>query len=291
MQRHLGVTARSIAVVLAAATAMIAGGAPSGASSSCPTSTLTTGHRIVADTSCSQLRSVGGHFVLSVYDDHIEIDQNVHATNEPSGTLSFHAGPSWSQATYQLVSHRNMALSLRPSGNLVLVSPSGRVLWSTNTAGKGVTRAVLRDNGRLVLVTSSGRVVWGSHSGILALGGGDRLMPGHRLLQATYDWACDGCNQGRPLVPYNTITTSIMQSNGDFVAYCPNSSRVGWHTNTHTPGSFLTLRDSGALVVESPSGRILWSSPTRGWRYAISVLGTQVIAGTSHEWNAPETHC
>lgn len=277
--------------LLVAVTTVVLGVASPGQGSTCPSASLALGQHIAAGTTCSKLTSPNGHFVLNVDPNDAAIDQKVHATNEPAGTLFFDAGPSWRQSTYHLASNAHLELALRAHGNLVLITPVGHVLWSTNTEGKGVTRATLQNNGQLALLTSSGARVWASNSGIYALGGGDRLGPGHRLIQTTYDWACDSCNQGQPLARYNTVTVSVMQTNGDFVARCPNSTRVAWHTNTHSPNSYLTLLDTGALVVKSPAGRILWSSPTRGWRYVISTLGTQVIAGTSHVWNAPEGAC
>lgn len=281
-----------VVVTLCAAIATIAtGSTASGSGSVCPSDVLAAGQSIVANTSCSQLTSPGGRFTLDLYDDSIDIDQNVHATDEPPQDLFYATGPTWEQSTYHEISSHRLTLTLRRNGNLVLVTPKGRVLWSTKTAGEGATHAILQDNGRLVLRTSSGTRVWASNSGIFALGGGDRLNSGQRLIQTSYDWSCSsgGCRQ--PSTPWNTVTVSAMKKNGNFVAFCPNSRRVLWQTNTHVPGSYLAMLESGALVVKSPTGRVLWSSHTRGARDAISTLGTKVYAGTRVVWYAPEMGC
>lgn len=54
------------------------------------------------------------------------------------------------------------ALQFQSDGNLRLVSGSGTVVWESETAGRGVSSAVLEDSGNLVLLNSSSQPVWSS---------------------------------------------------------------------------------------------------------------------------------
>lgn len=280
--------ALSLAVALLAMTGSVAvlnGGSAAGATAACPTSFLDVGQRLIADTRCWQLRSAGGRFALSVLDDRLWMEQYVRGAGSPTGQFDIITGGTWSQSGYHDASRRNMTLLLKRTGNLVLEGPLGVVFWQTGTGGSGATHLVLRDNGRLVLLTATGKRVWASNSGIYALGGSDRVLPGGFLMNSEYGWSFTSWGNGTSQWDYrHIVSVSRMLTTGDFVAYCPNSTRVFWHTNTHTPGSFLTLLESGRLVVEAPSGRILWSTPTNGWRDAFSTMGTQVSAGTTQFW-------
>ncbi|XP_022992671.1 uncharacterized protein LOC111488944 [Cucurbita maxima] len=54
------------------------------------------------------------------------------------------------------------ALHFQSDGNLRLVNGSGAVVWESNTAGHGVSSAVLQDSGNLVLLNSRFIPVWPS---------------------------------------------------------------------------------------------------------------------------------
>ncbi|RRT45695.1 hypothetical protein BHE74_00025314 [Ensete ventricosum] len=56
----------------------------------------------------------------------------------------------------------NATFSLLPNGNLVLAEADGRVVWSTNTANKGVVGLKVLPNGNVVLYDAKGRFVWQS---------------------------------------------------------------------------------------------------------------------------------
>lgn len=286
---------RSLAAMLltvAGTVGVLGAGGAAGATATCPTSFLNAGQRITADTRCWQLQSPGGRFILSILEDHLEMDQQVRGAGTPTGQFDIWTGPTWMQWSYHDESRRHMALLLKRNGNLVLEGPGGVVFWQTRTAGSGATHVELRDNGRLVLLSATGRLVWASHSGIYALGGSDRVLPGKSLMESDYGWANNNWGHGpTQFTLASVVSVSKMLTTGDFVAYCPNSRRIFWHTNTHTPGSFLTMLESGRLVVEAPSGRVLWSSPTRGWRDAFTTMGTQVTAGTAHFWYARGSSC
>lgn len=57
-------------------------------------------------------------------------------------------------------------------GNLVLYGPARKALWSTRTAGKAVTAAVMQSDGNFVLYNNS-QAVWHTHT---ADHGGARLV-------------------------------------------------------------------------------------------------------------------
>lgn len=284
-------TAALLLITTAAVTVMNTGSA-AGATSTCPATTLSAGQHLIADTRCSQLHSADGRFILYVEDSDLTMYQNVHGAGEPAGILDIWTGATWTQWSYHDTSRRNMTLTMERNGNLVLEGPRGAVFWQTNTAGSGATHLVLRDNGRLLLLTASGKRVWASNSGVFALGGGDRVASGGFLMETINGWGATSYGQGPvQYTRFSQVRVSRMLTTGDFVAYCTNSTRVFWHTNTHTPGSYLTMLEDGRLVVESPSGRILWSSPTRDWRSAFTTMGTQITGGPNQFWYARGPDC
>ncbi|MQL84731.1 hypothetical protein Taro_017246 [Colocasia esculenta] len=70
----------------------------------------------------------------------------------------------------------NATLTLGTNGNLVLAEADGRVVWSTNTANKGVVGIRLLSSGNLVLHDRRGRFVWQSFDHPT-----DTLFPGQSL--------------------------------------------------------------------------------------------------------------
>ncbi|KAJ6844070.1 epidermis-specific secreted glycoprotein EP1-like [Iris pallida] len=56
----------------------------------------------------------------------------------------------------------NATFSLRPDGDLVLANPDGKIVWSTNTANKGVVGLKIVPGGNIVLYDNKGKFVWQS---------------------------------------------------------------------------------------------------------------------------------
>jgi len=58
-------------------------------------------------------------------------------------------------------------LTMRPSGNLVLTSATGRDLWTSNTYGRGTRdQVVVEPNGDVVILSSAGHYVWRTRTNI-----------------------------------------------------------------------------------------------------------------------------
>ena len=65
---------------------------------------------------------------------------------------------------------------------------------------------------------------------------------------------------GEQLASANGLYRLVMQANGDAVLYGPTGPT--WHTNTTTPGSYLSMQGDGNIVVYSPNATALWASNT-----------------------------
>lgn len=58
----------------------------------------------------------------------------------------------------------NFTTKLSSGGSLVVLKPGGATVWTTNTAGRKVNRAVIQDDGKLVLYTTANKAIWSSYS-------------------------------------------------------------------------------------------------------------------------------
>lgn len=274
-------------VTVAAAVGLVSSGA-SATTGPCTSDTLVAGHYLADDhVHCNQLRSAGGRFLFTIDPNGLTIWQNLDQTGAPHD-FSTMTGPVWTEQDANGYLHWGMELVLRTNGNLVLLDRYGHLLWTTNTRGSGAKYLTMRPNGRLVLLTPSGKVVWRSNSGYYALGGGDVIPSGGRLINdQNFFSRRNGVLQNRP--DAHVVT---MQADGNLVAHCENSTAVAWQTNTHRAGSYLTLLQDGALVVKGPRGHIWWSSPTAGWKSVFAIMGTQVEGnGGGRVWTAPVREC
>jgi hypothetical protein len=165
-------------------------------------------------------------------------------------------------------------VTLRADGNLVLTSPAGAVVWSTGTAGHGVTRAVLQGDGNLVLYTATGKAVWASQAGAMlgsprsVLTGGNLLSVNQRLVNGKYHAVLQGDGNfvvyGKRVWSTGTVgkpaTRLVMQTNSDLVLY---SSFALW-SSLSTSGSEprLVMQGDGNLVLYDEAGHARWASGT-----------------------------
>jgi len=79
----------------------------------------------------------------------------------PGGTM----GEIWQVPTRSRV-NAGCRLVMRSGGNLVLITSSGRLLWSTHTAGTGRGNYLrMRSDGIAAVYTASGKVIWTSRAG------------------------------------------------------------------------------------------------------------------------------
>lgn len=251
------------------------------AGSSCPTNSLTLGQKLTENGACDRLISAHGHFELDVLPMLMVINQWFTPTGVRAGYLSATTGPSWQQSTDGFASYTGLGLMLRSNSNLVLITPAGAVKWSSGTAGSGAVRAVLSDNGHLVLLNASGQQVWSSDGGLYVLGGGDQLRAGSHLVSVRHNASSETWTNSN-----SQRSVGTMQTDGNFVFACGYPLRTVWQTNTHVPGSYMSMLSDGRLIVKVPGGRIVWSTPTRGIKDAFTALGTRVIGSNGVAWRA-----
>ena len=187
------------------------------------------------------LRSPRRLFSLDASDGRINMDEYL-----PAFELTF--GPIWWMPFVTSGPADNGFLAVQADGNLVLYSSAGRALWASNTVGTGHhNRLQLQDDGNLVLRNDTNRVVWATYTTRVALGAGDTMTAGNRM------------------VAYNLVNLSqwdvlTMQSDGNLVM--TSGTKVLWATNTHVPGSYLVMQNDANLVLRAPTGRALWASYT-----------------------------
>ncbi|KAM7498627.1 hypothetical protein LguiA_023041 [Lonicera macranthoides] len=128
----------------------------------------------------------------------------------------------------------NATLTFGRNGNLVLADADGRIVWQTNTAGKGVTGIQMLGNGNLVLHDRNGRFIWQSFdypSDTLLVGQSVRISGRNKLVSRTSD--VDGSDG-----PY-----SIILDRTGFNMYLNNSGKLliygGWRRSNL--GSIVTF--------------------------------------------------
>lgn len=78
----------------------------------------------------------------------------------PTRTNSLQAGARMVSNQRLVSTNGSYHFDLQGDGNLVTYTSTGRVVWASNTHGKGGTWLALQGDGNLVLYTSSGQPVW-----------------------------------------------------------------------------------------------------------------------------------
>ncbi|KAK3028945.1 hypothetical protein RJ639_037609 [Escallonia herrerae] len=95
----------------------------------------------------------------------------------------------------------NATLRLTREGDLLLADSNGRLVWSTNTTGKGVSGLNLTDTGNLVLLDQNNAIVWQSFNHPTdTLLRGQVFVPGQKL---TASISPSNLNEGRFSLAYN----------------------------------------------------------------------------------------
>ncbi|GEL99576.1 D-alanyl-D-alanine carboxypeptidase family protein [Cellulomonas terrae] len=139
------------------------------------------------------------------------------------------------------------SLVVAESGDVTLTAPDGTVGWRPDAPATVGSRLVLRDDGNLVVLDPQGVQVWESGTAVRPsiLPSGGVLGPGDALSSP------DGRH------------TLLVLDDGDVALLGPDAT-TRWSTGTEQPGSRLTLREDGNLVVTDPDGDRLWRSRTAG---------------------------
>ena len=220
------------------------------ASQSTTTNVLHWGQRLTAGTTKNSLTmsTPTSTYVVLVGSGSLEIDQYA-PENGPSGPNST-ATTLWLVAdpTGETAPRDASTLTVMPGGNLVLAAASGRVLWTSNTAGMGTNSALaITAQGDLVLTTGAGKVTWHSNTTSVLLTAGQSLAAGSSW-RAWY-W------NGRQDV---LVATMTIRTDGDLLFRC--GTQIVWQSNTFIAGSHVSMTTSGNLEVVGPYGLVRWQS-------------------------------
>ena len=172
---------------------------------------------------------------------------------------------------------------LSSNGNFTVIDGAGNMIWSSQTAGLGVTQLTILSNAKVALLDSSNRTWWtssGGSAGFLptaalhaALSVQVRnLALGQRLTTGACLFSSSGASKLCVTVSGNVVATD-------------SSGRTMWSSRTSGKGVALLFRPNGQLVVVNATGRVLWrlGAPLRGAHaLTISNLGAvHVITSSS----------
>ena len=146
---------------------------------------------------------------------------------------------------------------------------SNQALWATDTSGHPGAYLRLNDEGQLTVASASGVLLW---AGPAELVPNTTLTAGQTLLSPTGAFRLTLQNDGN-LVEYDAANIVVwttntnagsrlaMQGDGNLVLY-DNANDPLWASNTSgQPGAYLTLLDTGQLLVNSAAGAPLWAGP------------------------------
>lgn len=177
----------------------------------------------------------------------------------------------WSMQTS---GHAGAWAQLQRDGNLVVHAADGSVLKTTGTGGhpSGSYGLQIREDSNLVITTPGGNPFWSSHTTNDTLGSTEALRAGQSLQSSDRRFQV------------------VMQDDGNLVLYDTSDGSIDWASNTDVPGSMVTMQARGAMVITGPFGRVLWSSRTVVYPGAEAVLQTDgnfvIYQGGKARWSS-----
>jgi lipoprotein-anchoring transpeptidase ErfK/SrfK/predicted lipoprotein with Yx(FWY)xxD motif len=212
----------------------------------------------------SWLVSSNGHYRLAM-----QADGNL--------VLSWQGQPLWASGTDK---HPGAVLEMQGDGNLVIYQ-GNRPIWSSGTdrGGNALYHLSLQDNGTATVQSPAGKQIWATNTAVgvgraellagTELKGGSSLVSsdGHYQLAMQPDGNLVLSWQGQPLWASGTAkhpgAVLEMQGDGNLVIYQGNQPI--WSSGSDRGGNalyHLSLQDNGNANVESPAGKLIWSTAT-----------------------------
>jgi len=174
--------------------------------------------------------------------------------------------------TSKTAGHPGASLRVDSSGKVVIETPSSQVVWSSGTAGHPGARLGIRSDGTVV-VSVGQTALWRSGPPLSSMATGERLRPSWRLTSP------------------NGLCRLIEQPSGPLTLLGADG-QVLWSTGTsHAAGATAVLQRDGNLGVFNSSFRALWQSATGGYHQvhvALTNSGQLVISsGPARVWVTP----
>ncbi|HXA34378.1 MAG TPA: hypothetical protein VNV87_19165, partial [Acidimicrobiales bacterium] len=171
---------------------------------------------------------------------------------------------SSSGINYQGATDPGAYLVMQPTGNLALFSPSGTLIWQSNTPNYPGATAILGSNGELSIYANGGQLVWDSNT---ESDRGAVMCTGSTLSGSSQQYL-----SGLPAtgVPANINPSLLMQNDCNLVLY--EDGVAVWASNTdegagiaNDPsskyyGCYAVMEGTGQLTVQTASGLVLWGS-------------------------------
>lgn len=194
---------------------------------------------------------------------------------------------------------KTKSLEMRSSGNLELISASGKVLWQSNTANKprrARASAFLQDDGNFV-VRHGKEIVWDSAGTVIP----DEPEEPETPETTNKLKVGDRLSKGDKLTSTNGKFTFTFQKDGNLVTTKVKSGKVQWQSGTagRKKANRLVIQKDGNVVLYSKKNKAFWSTQTvadspRNPRFVLKNNGELVVKhGKKVVWsskNAPVVH-
>ena len=158
---------------------------------------------------------------------------------------------------------------VQDDGNIVVYNGSNQAQWASDTSGHPGASLQLNDLGQLTVASATDVLLW---AGAGEMAPDTKLTAGQSVVSPTGAFRLTLQSDGN-LVEYDAANTVVwaagtssgsrlaMQGDGNLVLY-DGANHALWTSNTSgRPGAYLTLLDTGQLLVNSVAGAPLWGGP------------------------------
>lgn len=197
--------------------------------------------------------------VMRSHDSLISADGSYRLTMQATGNLAILLTSTgrliWSMQTS---GHPGAWAVLQRDGNLVVHAAGGVVLKSTGTGGRPNASYALRirEDSNLAIYRPGTKYFWSSNTTNTTLGSTESLRGGQFLRSADRRYQL------------------VMRYDGNLVLYDTSDASIDWASNTGTSRSSLVMRADGDMLIVGAFGRVLWSAGTDAYPGATALLQT-----------------
>lgn len=219
-------------------------------------------------------------------------------TTAAAGTVATNGGIDlWSSQARTLLSNSQAHLDWTSTGNLVLYSSSGAVLWSTNLAANTADKLKFQTDGNLVLYGPGGPK-WAAGSNAT----GNRMILVGRELHIvnssnTSIWSSNRIyrsgtigNSQDIVLAYSNQAFLLWQADGNLAVYRTNNT-MAWGSGTNGQGTQIVI-SGGTITIKNSSGATVWSNfgsvsrPNSYIELVGDLLRTRTTSGGYSTWSS-----